>query len=244
MISQNDLESLRKFDTPTVCNAIEVFNIRPRQLGYMDARIRACFPEMPPMVGFASQVTFRTASPPGGKEPYGSMDQHCAAFNDLPGPPIVVIQDLDVPSASATFGEVMCTMYQTFGAAGLITSGAARDLDQVRELQFPAFSDGAICAHGYCHLVSVHVPVHVGGITLYPGDLLHGDCNGITTIPNEIASELAHICSEYVSAEEIVLGYLNSENPTPQGLAEARDAYNQAIADLTERVAAREEATA
>ncbi len=35
---------------------------------------------------------------------------------------------------NCTAGEVMCSSYQAFGAAGLITSGAGRDLDQVEAL--------------------------------------------------------------------------------------------------------------
>ena len=50
-ISSADLELLRRFDTPTVCNVIELCDVRPRSAGYLDARIRACFPEMPPAVG-------------------------------------------------------------------------------------------------------------------------------------------------------------------------------------------------
>ena len=63
-LSQADLDLLRKYDTPTICNVIEVFGVRPQTDGYMDARIRCCFPEMPPMVGYASTATFRSASPP------------------------------------------------------------------------------------------------------------------------------------------------------------------------------------
>ena len=81
----------------------------------------------------------------------------------------------------------MCTTYKAFGAVGLITSGAGRDLDQVEALHFPCFTGGTICAHGYCHIPSINVPVHVGGVTIHPGDLLHGDRNGVTTIPQEIA---------------------------------------------------------
>ena len=44
------LDRLRRFDTPTVCNVLELFAARPRTAGYMDARITACFPKMPPMV--------------------------------------------------------------------------------------------------------------------------------------------------------------------------------------------------
>src|SRR5260370_13195644 len=95
----------------------------------------------------------------------------------------------------------MCTTYKTFGAAGLITSGAGRDLDQVEVLNFPCFTSGTVCAHGYCHIPSSNVPVHVGGVTIYPGDLLHGDRNGVTTIPLEVAAATAPSCPEALAAE-------------------------------------------
>ena len=58
-----DLKALASFDTPTICNTIELFEVRPRSAGYMDSRIRACFPEMRPAVGYAATVTMRCAEP-------------------------------------------------------------------------------------------------------------------------------------------------------------------------------------
>src|SRR5437868_531564 len=163
-VPAGELELLRQYDTPTICNVVELFDLRPRTAGYMDARIRACYPKLPPMVGYAATATFRSAAPPRAGNVYSGLAEQVAAFAELPGPPVVVFQDLDNPVAAATFGEVMCTTYKAFGAAGLITSGAARDLDQVEALKFPCFADGMICAHGYCHILHVNVPVHVGGI--------------------------------------------------------------------------------
>ena len=235
-LSQSDLDLLRRYDTPTICNVIELFDVRPRNTGYMDGRIKACFPEMPPMVGYASTATFHSASPLREGDAYASLDKQVAAFAQAPGPVVVVFQDLDDPSAAATFGEIMCSTYKAFGAVGLITSGTGRDLDQVRALGFPVFTKGAVCAHGYCRVVSVHVPVHVGGVTVCPGDLLHGDCNGVTTIPNDIASDVARACAEYVAAEAVVLDYLKGRSVTPKGLAEARAESGRLVADLRERI--------
>jgi regulator of RNase E activity RraA len=151
-----DLAALAKFDTPTISNTIELFEVRPRTAGYMDGRIRACFPEMPPAVGYAATATMRCAEPRQEGDVYGSLDEQVARFGELAGPAMVVFQDLDDPPVAATFGEIMCTTYRAFGAAGLITSGGARDLDQVRRLGFPAFSNGAICSHGYSHIVNLH----------------------------------------------------------------------------------------
>ena len=235
-ISSSDLALLRQYDTPTICNVIELFHIRPRHTGYLDARIRACYPELPPMVGFAVTATFRSAAAPLQGNVYASLDRHIAAFADVPAPPVVVFQDLDDPPASATFGEVMCTSYQRFGAAGLITSGAARDLDQVRRLAFPCFSNGVICSHGWAHLVDVGVPVTVGGVTIAPGELLHGDANGVTTIPVEIAAAVAGACAEYMAAEQVVLDYCHSAEVSVAGYAEARAECGRRIAALSERV--------
>jgi regulator of RNase E activity RraA len=231
-----DLELLRRYDTPTVCNVVELFDLRPRQAGYMDGRIQACYPRLPPMVGYASTATFRSASPPRSGNVYASLDHQVASFAELPGPPVVVFQDLDDPVAAATFGEIMCTTYKTFGAVGLITSGAGRDLDQVEAIQFPCFTDGTICAHGYCHIPSINVTVTVGGVTIHPGDLLHGDRNGVTTIPNEIASETAHACADYMAAEAVVLEYLKAGNCTPKGFAEARGECKNRIDALARRL--------
>src|SRR5207253_1326298 len=181
-IPSADLELLRKYDTPTVCNVVELFDHRPRTAGYMDGRIQPCFPNLPPMVGYAATATFRSAAPARAGDVYANLTEQVTSFAEFPGPVVVVFQDLDNPVAAATFGEVMCTTYKAFGAAGLVTSGAGRDLDQVEVLNFPCFTSGTVCAHGYCHIPSVNVPVHVGGITIHPGDLLHGDRNGVTTI--------------------------------------------------------------
>ena len=235
-LSDAELERLRKYDTPTVCNVVELFDLYPRSSGYMDARIVACYPKLPPMVGYASTATFRSASPPRGGNLYASLDQQVASFAALPGPAVVVFQDLDSPPASATFGEVMCTTYKAFGAVGLITSGAGRDLDQVEALDFPCFTSGTISAHGYCHIPSIDVPVHVGNVMVHPGDLIHGDRNGVTTIPHAVAGQIADACEELMAAEAIVLGYLKTGSVTPVGYAEARKACKARIDALALRL--------
>lgn len=226
------LERLRRFDTPTVCNLIELFDVRPQTAGYMDAHIRACFTDLPPMVGFAATATFRASAPPREGDVYAGTEEQVERFAELSGPAVVVFQDLDDPSVAATFGEVMCTTYKAFGAVGLVTSGTGRDLDQVRALDFPVFTNGAACSHGYPHVIDVNVPVHVGGLVIRPDDLLHGDRNGVTTIPREIATELADIGDRFVAAEQIILDALGPATPTPTRLREARAESQARIAEL------------
>src|SRR5581483_741509 len=100
----------------------------------MDGRIVAAYAQMGPVVGFAATATFRSSGSPPAGDAYMRMAEQAERFGELSGPPIVVFQDIDSPAVAATFGEVMCSIYKGFGAVGLITSGAGRDLDQVEAI--------------------------------------------------------------------------------------------------------------
>jgi regulator of RNase E activity RraA len=239
MISHSTIEQLRKFDTPTICNVLELFDVMPRTAGYTDARIQACYPKLPPMVGFATTATFRAAAPPRAGDIYAGLAKQVEHLAAMPGPKVVVFQDLDDPPVAATFGEIMCTTYQAFGCVGLVTSGAGRDLDQVEALHFPCFTSGTIASHGYTQIVELGCPVRVGGLWINPGDLLHGDRNGIAAIPLNLADAVAEACPEFMAAESVVLEYLKGGTPTPAGYAAARTECQRRIGDLAQRLTSR-----
>src|SRR5262245_26048993 len=113
-VERSVLERLQQFDTPTVCNVLELFDCRPRISGYMDGRIQACYPKLPPMVGYACTATFRACSPPRSGDVYAGLVKQVELITSYPGPAVVVFQDLDDPPTAATFGEVMCTTYKSF----------------------------------------------------------------------------------------------------------------------------------
>src|SRR4029079_16715214 len=150
-----------------------------------------------------------------GGDTYMGLGAQVEKLAALGGPKVVVFQDLDDPPVAATFGEIMCTTYQAFGCVGLVTSGAGRDLDQVEVLKFPCFTSGTIASHGYTQIVELGGPVRVGGVWINPGDLRHGDRNGIAAIPLALAEATANACPEFMAAESVVLDYLKAGSPTP-----------------------------
>jgi 4-hydroxy-4-methyl-2-oxoglutarate aldolase len=236
-VSNETLQKLAKYDTPTICNVIELFDVRPRNEGYMDGRIKCDFPEFPPMVGFAATASFRSDAPPVGGDAYGSIQAQLDQFGNLPGPPVVVFQDLDDPPVAAVFGEVMCSTYKAYGAVGLVTNGAGRDLDQVRAIQFPVFTSSTICSHAYCHMLHIGLPVRVGGLMVNQADLLHGDTNGVTNIPLDIAAEVADVADEFIAAEEIMLDYVKADGEkTVDKFNVLREEFQSVVGKLRERV--------
>jgi 4-hydroxy-4-methyl-2-oxoglutarate aldolase len=132
----------------------------------------------------------------------------------------------------------MCASYQCFGALGIVTSGPARDLDQVRRLGFAAWSNGVICSHSYSHITSIHQTVRVGGMEVRPGDLLHADANGVCEIPLAIASAVAQASKEFVDAEAVVLEFTRSGRRDPKAYSEARQESLRRIAALGQRLRA------
>jgi 4-hydroxy-4-methyl-2-oxoglutarate aldolase len=236
-IDASVLEKLAQYDTPTICNVIEVFEVRPRNVGYMNQAVRSAFSEMSPMVGFAATASLSSSKPSAGTDVYAAVEHQLMQMAELPGPSVVVFEDVDVPSVGATFGEVMCSSYQAFGSVGLITSGGGRDLEQVRALEYPVFTGSTICSHANSQIIALATDICVGGLTVQNGDLLHGDANGVTNIPAEIADEVADVAEEFIAAELHAIEY--AKQPGEKMIAEMvekRRAMGDAIETLRKRV--------
>ena len=219
------LEALRKYDSPTLSNAIETFDVRPRDEGYARHEVRCLFPDLGVMIGYAATASIRArgraASDP---EPLAA---HVRA---VPGPRVVVVQDLDDPPAhGALWGEVMATTYTALGCVGTVTDGCVRDLDEAHAIGFHFFARAVGVSHGYVRTETVGEPVTVGGLTVGPGDLLHADKHGVLLIPAEIAAELPAAADRVVAAEQEFIGWVRSPGFDPDRLAERRAALKNAI---------------
>lgn len=207
-ISQEDLDALRKLSTPTVSNAIELFDVRPRNQGFMSPEIRCLFPDLGVMVGHAVTAKFAAKQPatrPASR--YKSWMQ----LLEIPEPRVLVLQDLDQPpGVGAYIGEVMTSIHQRLGCIGAVTNGYVRDLDEVRAAGFHFFAGGVCVSHAYVHLLDFGCPVEVGGMTVHPGDLLHGDKHGVLMVPKEIAYDISKAAEKVAEREQLIIGHCKS----------------------------------
>jgi regulator of RNase E activity RraA len=123
----------------------------------------------------------------------------------VPGPKIVVVEDVDqTPGIGALFGEIHAQIGKALGCVGYLTNGSVRDLTAVRALEFQCFANSSVVSHSYAHLTEFGMPVEIGGLNISPGDLLHGDNNGIHSVPAEVADQLPAALAE-ISAHEAEL---------------------------------------
>jgi 4-hydroxy-4-methyl-2-oxoglutarate aldolase len=207
-LTEEELAALRAITTPTACNAIETFDVRLRNEGFMDSTIECRFPELGPMVGYAVTITIRASAPPereiAAPDAWADMDK-------ISKPWVVVIDDLDYPRPVGSYwGEVNASVYKALGAVGTVTNGGVRDLPEVRATGFHFFSSCVLTSHAYVHVVEVGAPVTIGGLTVHLGDLLHGDEHGVTSIPIEIARDLPKAARNLEARERKLIHYARS----------------------------------
>ena len=212
------LDALKKFDSPTLSNAIETFEVRPRDEGYMSTDIRCIFPELGPMVGYAATATIRAEGRVHGDE---TALYRCVG--DVPAPRVVVVQDLDEPPGHGSlWGEVNATIFGALGCVGCVTNGSVRDLKEARAMAFHFFARGPGVSHAYVRVESAGQPVTVGGLRVSPGDLIHADQHGVLKIPREIAGELPAAAERVITAEQSLLRWVRSADFDADELIERR----------------------
>jgi 4-hydroxy-4-methyl-2-oxoglutarate aldolase len=212
------LEALKRYDSPTLSNAIETFDVRPRDEGFASQDARCMFPDLGVMVGYAATAMMRAR----GKAT-NDPEPLWAHVRAVPAPRVVVVQDLDVPPAhGALWGEVMANTFTALGCVGTVTDGSVRDLDEARAIGFHFFARDVSVSHAYVRTESIGEPVCVGGLTVRPGDLLHGDKHGVLLIPKEIAAELPAAADKVVAQEQEFIRWVRSSEFDPDRLGEMR----------------------
>ena len=204
LLTAEQLEELRGFDTPTVSNAIERFAVRPYTEGFTSPLIKCILPCDKPLVGYACTAKISAMRPPT-PEQQGLLVSYYAKVKETPFPTLAVIEDIDPAPIGSFWGEVQSSIHKALGCIGVITSGGVRDLDEADKLGFKYFAGCILVSHAYVHVEDCDCPVNIGGLTVRPGDLLHADKHGVVLIPGEIASELADACRKVQWSEEPVI---------------------------------------
>lgn len=203
-LTKHQLEELRKFDSPTISNAIETFNVRPRTEGFMGPEIKCILQYKKPTIGYVATAIISSVKPPNSCQKEMLYDSY-ANVKKTPSPTFLVIQDIDPIPIGSFWGEVQTTIHSALDCVGTITNGGVRDLDEVSRLGFGYFASCILVSHAYVHIVDYNCPVKVGGLTINPGDLLHADKHGVVLIPEEISLRLAEACKKVQLSEKPII---------------------------------------
>lgn len=203
MYSRDDLKALQQWDTPTICNGLEIVVPGRRAIGFTVEPMVAADPKLPPMVGVARVGMIRAKEPPRG--PVADRLDWYDYVADAEFPSVVVLQDLDdQPGYGAWWGEVHSTVHKALGALGCVTNGSFRDCDMLA----PGFQivGGRIGpSHAYIHMVDFGKPVNIFGMNVAHDDVVHADFHGAVVIPAEAVRKLPDAIALCTRREKVIL---------------------------------------
>ncbi|WP_209507339.1 MULTISPECIES: RraA family protein [unclassified Ruegeria] len=206
-MNQSLLDLLKKVDTPTVCNAIEVAQGKRGFNEFTRGTMLCSDPDAGAMVGYARTAKIAAVNPPS--EPPEEIRQrrmdyyrHMATGS---GPAVTVVEDLDYPDCiGAYWGEINTTVHKGFGINGALTNGVMRDLGDLPD-GFPVVAGSVGPSHGFVHVKEIGTPVTVFGLVIKDGDLVHADRHGALVIPPEVVGNLEQAIIRLLETEKLVL---------------------------------------
>lgn len=211
LLTEEDLDALRQFDTCMISNAIETFDARLRNTGFADASIRCMFKDAPPMVGYAATARLRSGEPPMVGGTFRDRADFWNSILEIPAPRILVLEDMDEPPGRGAFvGDMHAAILKALGCIGYLTNGAVRELPAVRTMGIQLFAGSVAVSHAYAHIFDVGAKVKVGGMEVRPGELFHGDRHGVLTVPAQIAARIPGAAAELQRAERKVIDFCRS----------------------------------
>ena len=219
--TKEELEAIRRFTVPTLANAVETFGVIPSNQGYCDGTLFCHYPSLPMLLGYAVTARVSTDLPPSGTR--SGIDEHAywRWLDSLPGPKVAVVQDIDTPPKGAMWGEWNANVHKALGCVGMVTEGAARDLDAVSGIKFHSFSTAVLPSHGYGMFIDYGGRVRVAGLEISTGDLLVGDQHGVILIPSEIPlQELAWVAEKIDRLEGEIFRFCQSDEFNVEELAD------------------------
>ena len=192
MTPQEIMEELRQFDTPSITNVVATYPDSELCLGlynpwtehwYTDQTIHTMYPGLGPLVGYAVTCVYSLPDPNFKRLTF--MDV-LDALDAMPKPTVLVLQQKFPPELAGKVGLAggnMVSAMKAIGCVGLISNGPSRDIDEVRPMRFQYVLSGITPGHGAQAVQTVNVPVHVAGMDVAPGEIIHMDENGAVKFP-------------------------------------------------------------
>jgi len=201
------LALLRRVDTPTVCNAIEMVEGKRGFDRFTRGTMLCSDPQGGALVGYARTAKIAALSPPT-EPPEVIRERRMNYYRHMsagPRPAIAVIEDLDGDDAIGAFwGEINTTVHKGLGLSGALTNGVMRDLGDLPD-GFPVVAGSVGPSHGFVHVREIGTPVTVFGMQVADMELVHADRHGALVIPADYLTALGDAIEKLLEVEKLIL---------------------------------------
>jgi regulator of RNase E activity RraA len=179
-----------EFDSALLANTLGYIDPTLPEEIYMGGSIQCQTPGIGPMVGVAVTCEVDSSSPGGTNhmDPYFQQLEHIQKT----GAPVVwVVKTIGSrPDHECVLGDGMAKLLYAAGCIGVVTDGGLRDVAGYASVPFHAFSKGRVIHHTPYRFRNFNVPVEIGGLTIRPGDVIHGSAEGVIRVPTASLEQL------------------------------------------------------
>lgn len=119
----------------------------------------------------------------------------------------VFVIDSRQDASAASAGCILATRLQALGCSGIVTDGGFRDTPEIAALDMPSYHTRPSAPTNLTkhHAVAVNDPIACGGVSVFPGDVIVGDNEGVVCIPRHLADEVAEDAVEMTVFEDFVM---------------------------------------
>ncbi|MDT4762649.1 RraA family protein [Sphaerochaeta sp. PS] len=125
---------------------------------------------------------------------------HVAIYQGKPG--YVLVVDGKGYMGKAYMGDLMGGAAKAIGFEGVVVDGCVRDRLGLKAMQLPVFSKGIMPrGPGKTGPGKINTTIMCAGITVHPGDLVVGDCDGVAVVPRDRIEEVLQATQKKVSYE-------------------------------------------
>lgn len=206
-LTQSMFDAIARYDTPTICNALELIVPERRGFGFTRTQLNCVRPAMKPMVGLARTATIR-AEQGSDQGPEVVAQRRSDYYGYVAGgdlPRIVVMQDLDpVPGVGAFWGEVNSNVHRGLGCPGVVTNGSVRDIDDLAD-DFQVLAGVIGPSHCHVHVVEYSSQVNVHGMVVSHDDVIHADQHGAVIVPADAVGKIPETVDLISRKEKVIL---------------------------------------
>ena len=133
-------------------------------------------------------------------------------------PNSVVVWDTSGDDLSAQWGEVMTMTAKRQGARGAVVDGGVRDTKLVLSQGFPLWvryrTSNAMM--GRFRITGWNLPVEIGRVHIFPGDIVFADIDGAVIVPRPIAYDVLLRAEEVVHGEQEIKKWVTDGVPVKE----------------------------
>ncbi|WP_227317187.1 RraA family protein [Cedecea davisae] len=131
-------------------------------------------------------------------------------IDEVPEGAIIVVDNQGREDCTS-WGNILTTKALQKNIAGTVIHGSARDVADIRKMNYPLFAANIFMVSGKnrARVRAVQCSLEINGVKIEPGDWIMGDDNGVVAIPRDRLMEVVLLAENVAKTEHQILSSIS-----------------------------------